>query len=376
MNAAGSSALPREHALGKLLADERLDAVVSCSYEGLCYFAGTDIQTQLHLPERLEFFVAPRAGSPSLLVCNIEESQVRTQSAVADVRAYVEFEQDPASELAELLAQSGIDRGRVGVEATRLPAAALRTLEQRLPGVEWVAVDRALERLQVAKTADEVNQLGRLARALLAALEQTIATLGAAASEHEYAGELVSRVARSGALPLFLVFASGERTTLGHPEPQRSPLREGAIWRTDYGARLPGGICGDVARTGAVGSASAEQAEIFAAVRAAQDAVAALAEAGRPARDLYAACKRSFEQSRLPFLMPHVGHGIGIGLHEAPLLEPRNEAPLQAGTVLNIEPFAVLTDRSEGYHTEDMVLVGADGPQRLTEPQDALLVIG
>jgi hypothetical protein len=31
---------------------------------------------------------------------------------------------------------------------------------------------------------------------------------------------------------------------------------------------------------------------------------------------------------------------------------------------------------SEAYHTEDMVLVGADGPRRLTEPQDALLVIG
>jgi Xaa-Pro dipeptidase len=70
-----------------------------------------------------------------------------------------------------------------------------------------------------------------------------------------------------------------------------------------------------------------------------------------------------------------VGHGIGFGLHEAPLLEPRNDHRLTPGTVLNIEPFAILADRGEGYHTEDMVLVGESGPERLTVPQEELLVI-
>jgi Xaa-Pro aminopeptidase len=328
----------------------------------------------LHLPERLEFLVASRTAPPALLVCNIEESQVRSQSPIADVHAYVEFEDDPTTELAGLLARTGLTDGRIGIEAHRLPASALRTLQERLPAVEWVAVDRALERLQIVKTAGEIDRLAWLARALLSALDDTIAALGAGASEYEYGGELVSRVARTGALPLFMVFAAGPRTTLGHPEPGRSPLEPGTIWRTDFGARL-GGLGGDVARTGVVGSPSPEQVEIFAAVRAAQDAAVALAEPGRPARELYEACRRTFERNRLPFAMPHVGHGLGIGLHEAPLLEPRNDAPLAAGTVLNIEPFLVLGDRGEGYHTEDMVLVSADGPERVTTPQDALLVI-
>ena len=99
---------PREAAVSALLDEQGLDALVGCSYEALSYFAGTDIQTQLHLPERLEFFVAPRNAAPTLLVCNIEESQVRSQSPIGDVRSYVEFEHDPASELASLLGDAAL----------------------------------------------------------------------------------------------------------------------------------------------------------------------------------------------------------------------------------------------------------------------------
>jgi Xaa-Pro dipeptidase len=110
-------------------------------------------------------------------------------------------------------------------------------------------------------------------------------------------------------------------------------------------------------------------------VRSAQDAIVAAAEPGRPAKELYFAAQHEFERNHLPFLLPHVGHGIGVGLHEAPLLEPRNDARLAVGTVMMIEPFAIMKDRKEGYHTEDMVLVTADGPVRLTVPQDELIVL-
>jgi Xaa-Pro aminopeptidase len=375
VNATAAATLPRQQKLDRLLERERLEALVACSYEALCYFARTDIQTQLHLADRLEFLVALSSGPPTLLICDIEEPQVRTQTPISDVRAYVEFADDPATKLAELLSERGVARGRVGIEARRLPTEAMRTLGAQLPEIEWVAIDRALEHLQAAKTEGEVDQLSSLANSLLDALDATIASNSGDVGEDVFAGELLARVARTGALPLFLVFAAGERTTLGHPEPRPTPLQAGSIWRADFGARLPGGILGDVARTGVVGSPDPDQEEIFAAVRAAQDAAVALAQPGRPARELYDACKRALERSGIPFLMPHVGHGIGIGLHEPPLLEPRNEAPLAEGTVLNVEPFAILADRGEGYHTEDLILVTGQGPHRLTTPQDELLSI-
>jgi Xaa-Pro aminopeptidase len=361
--------------LASLIADLDLAAIVASSYESLCYFAGTDIRSQLAIPDRLAFLILDRSCRPALLVCNIEESQVRTQTPVADVSTYVEFEDDPAAALAWALADAGITNGRLGVEASRLPLAVARSLTEELPGLELVGVDRELATLVAAKNDTEVERLGRLACDLLSALDATLDALDLDSSEARCASELFSRVSAIGGTPMFVFFAAGERTLLGHPEAERTALREGALWRTDFGTRLPGGICGDVARTGVVGAASAIQKEIFAVVRAAQEAAAAIAEPGRPARELFHACKREFERGRLPFLVPHVGHGIGVGIHEPPMLQPGNDTPLAEGTVLMIEPFAILADRAEGYHTEDMVMVSAEGPRRLTVPQDDLMVL-
>jgi Xaa-Pro aminopeptidase len=73
--------------------------------------------------------------------------------------------------------------------------------------------------------------------------------------------------------------------------------------------------------------------------------------------------------------MPHVGHGIGIGLHEFPILHPGNHAPLRAGMVLNVEPMFKSAARRECYHVEDLAVVTEDGFRLLTQPQSSLLRI-
>src|SRR5438094_9908021 len=94
---------PRIERLTRLVEERGLDAVVMCTHENVCYFSGADIQSQLLLPTRLAFMVARRDGAPSLLLCNIEESQARSDSPIEDVRSYVEFAEDPAAALAAIL---------------------------------------------------------------------------------------------------------------------------------------------------------------------------------------------------------------------------------------------------------------------------------
>jgi Xaa-Pro aminopeptidase len=363
----------RSAGLADVIADQDLLGLVASSYEGLCYFGDADIRSQLMIPERLAFVIVPAASSPILLVCNIDESQVRTQTGVADIRSYVEFEEDPTVVLAGLLADLGMTEGRLGIEAARLPVGAARKLIRAFPTLELVGVDRELAGLQARKSGAEVERLGALARDLLFSLDVTLAVLDREATEIDCSRELMRRVALIGGTPMFVQFAAGDRALVGHPDAEPAPLSEGTLWRTDFGTRLPGGLCGDVARTGVVGSASSVQAELFSIVHAAQQAAIALAEPGRPACDLFHACREEFRRHRMPFFAPHVGHGIGFGLHEAPLLEPHNQDPLAVGAVLMIEPFVLLVDRHEAYHTEDMVVVTTDGPLQLTTPQETLL---
>lgn len=366
----------RHRALAELMLRADLDAAVVSSYELVSYLAGTDIRSQLLLPARPAFYVQTRTGRRAVLVCDIEESQVRAQQPDLEVHSYVEFAEDPGNRLAEVIGALTPGREgdglRIGADLSVLPAGVDRALRP----ATVVAADAELTGLASAKPAAEIDQVSALATGLLGCLDRALGQVGAGGTEADYSRALTGQIAAAGALPLFVFFASGPRTALGHPEADPAPMAAGAIWRTDFGARTAGGMTGDVARTGVVGEASPVQREVFAALRAAQDEVVAAAEVGRPAGDLFRVCRESFRRNGLPFRMPHVGHGIGLGVHEAPLLEPANRTPLAAGTALMIEPFAILTDRAEGYHTEDLMVVTEEGPRRLTVPQDELLVIG
>ncbi|MBJ7601794.1 MAG: aminopeptidase P family protein [Candidatus Dormibacteraeota bacterium] len=362
--------------LRRVMEARGLDAVVVCSYQNVSYFGGTTIMTQVNLPDRLAFLVARRDGAATLLVCSIETSQVRSQTDIADIRDYTEFAQDPTVELARLLRDLGLSNGSIGLDARRLPAASMATLEAEMSSLELIPIDDEIELAQAVKEPGEIDALRGAGNATLSALEQGLIDLPPGCTERQAASAIYSKLLDRGGMPLFMVFASGERTMQGHPESVDIPMAPGSIWRIDFGARFAGGINSDLARTGVVGQATPEQTATLAALRATQDAGFAAIESGRPAKEVFFAVQDEFRRQGLPFAMPHIGHGMGIGLHEYPMLQPRCDIPLQVGMVLNIEPMTLIGERGEGYHTEDLAVVMDGAPaQLLTPPQERLLII-
>ena len=366
---------PRLERLQEIIERKNLDGIVVSSYQNVSYFAGTYLMTQVSLPDRLAFVVVPRKSEPTLIVCGIETRQVKTQTDIADVRDYVEFAENPTEILAKVLAERNLTGGSIGIDARRLPVASGRILEDELSGVELVSVDDDIELAQAVKDAGEIAVLESAAKATLAAAEETAAELRAGASERDFSTSAFLKLMQKGGAPLFLVFASGARTMQAHPESTDEPMPPGTLWRIDFGARFSEVINSDLARTGVVGNPSAEQSATLKALRATQDAGFNSIEPGRPAKEVFNAVKNEFKRQGLPFSMPHIGHGMGIGLHEFPMLEPGNDIRLQLGMVLNIEPMVVLEARQEAYHTEDLAEVTAQGPRLLTPPQQELLRI-
>jgi Xaa-Pro dipeptidase len=364
---------PRLARLQEIMERRNLDGIVVSSYQNVSYFAGTHIMTQVSLPDRLAFVVVPRGAAPTVIVCGIETRQVVTQTDIADVRDYVEFAENPTDILAKVLKDRKLAGGSIGIDARRLPVASGKLLEENLSGVELVSVDDDIELAQSIKDAGEIAILEAAAKATLAAAEETAAELSPGASETDFSTSAFLKLMQRGGVPLFLVFASGARTMQAHPESIDKPMAPGVLWRIDFGARFGEVINSDLARTGVVGEPSAEQEATLKALRATQDAGFNAIEPGRPAMDIFNAVKDEFKRQGLPFSMPHIGHGMGIGLHEFPMLEPGNRTKLETGMVLNIEPMAVVEARQEAYHTEDLAEVTPNGPRLLTPPQQRLL---
>ena len=55
-----------------------------------------------------------------------------------------------------------------------------------------------------------------------------------------------------------------------------------------------------------------------------------------------------------------LGHGVGIDIHEEPVLSPRNKEPLVAGNVVTVEPGIYLPGEF-GMRLEDFGIVTDDG---------------
>nr|WP_283806982.1 M24 family metallopeptidase [Bradyrhizobium elkanii] len=71
-------------------------------------------------------------------------------------------------------------------------------------------------------------------------------------------------------------------------------------------------------------------------------------------------------EGKLNFTMPHIGHSLGVELHETPMIRPGEKRKLEEGMVINIEP--LITDSAgETYHLEDLFVVTGSGPRLLTQ---------
>jgi Xaa-Pro aminopeptidase len=85
------------------------------------------------------------------------------------------------------------------------------------------------------------------------------------------------------------------------------------------------------------------------------------------------AARRELRRAKLDRYFTHsTGHGVGLEVHELPRLAARNEAVLQPGMVITIEPGVYLPAKC-GIRIEDMLLVTERGYEVLTPVSKELL---
>jgi Xaa-Pro aminopeptidase len=170
------------------------------------------------------------------------------------------------------------------------------------------------------------------------------------------------------------------RDGLGH-ETGSGPLPAGLPIQVDLWPNDEATACwADMTRTFVVGDPTPEHAELIAEqeqlVRSALEAARAAIRPGVTGRALYdLVCdrfeaagyqtQRTSEESSEGFQIS-LGHGVGLEVHEEPVLGLGGAKPLVAGDVLALEP-GLWDRRIGGVRFEDLVLVTEDGVETLTD---------
>ena len=346
-----------------------LDAIVASSLENTYYFSGSYLTTIRAIPDRLALMLIPREGEPTFLVCTIEESLARKESPIGDVRGYVEFGENPVDLLGKVLVEKGLDRGTIGYEARHFSAAYRERLSHVAPGVSWRPVDDLLGRLRAIKSRQEIDTLSRGALATEDAIMDGWESARPGRTERAVALEMANGMMTRGLdIVSFLCLGAGSHCGDAHPTPGARKLGKGEIIRCDVGGIFQR-YQTDVARTAVFGKPTSKQTKRYEAIFEAQRRVVLAMKPGASVRELWKMAADTVTSYDLPFRAPHIGHSIGVGLHEEPMIQPYSDATLEEGMVFYVEPFIHLGPR-DAYHVEDLVAVTPDGGLVLTDPHE------
>jgi Xaa-Pro aminopeptidase len=244
------------------------------------------------------------------------------------------------------------------------------------PGLDLRPLGRAVEELRQVKDRDELAALARACDLTGQAFRALLDLAHPGRTERELARFLEALMLDLGAEgPAFpTIVATGPHSAIPHHAPTDRPLAAGDLLTVDFGARYAG-YHADMTRTMAVGRCADWQRELHALVAAAQLAgVRALA----PGADVTAvdrAARAVVDDAGRGEEFPHgLGHGVGLEIHEAPLISPSAAGTLAARVPVTVEPGVYLAGRG-GVRIEDTVVVREGEPELLTTAPKELLVL-
>jgi Xaa-Pro aminopeptidase len=233
-----------------------------------------------------------------------------------------------------------------------------------------------VEELRRVKEPEELDAMRRACELSDAVYAELARQRFTGRTERELAWWIESAFHDAGAegLSFSSIVASGENAASPHAGAGERVIEAGTLVTVDAGCVVDG-YCSDCTRTFATGEAPTELADAYALCLQAQlDGLAAVC-AGAHGRDVDAASRVAIEAAGLGERYGHgLGHGVGLAVHEAPVLRPESQDTLEAGNTVTVEP-GIYLPGSGGVRIEDLVLVTPDGAERLTSARKELTLV-
>jgi Xaa-Pro aminopeptidase len=265
--------------------------------------------------------------------------------------------------------------------SSRFPVGMARKLRESGMTLE-IANGHGLFPERQIKTVDEVEALRKANKASEAGFRVVAKTLaeskirngklvhGGSILTSERLRDLISHaVLDAGALALHTIAAPGDQAVDNHCVGS-GPIREGELIVVDiFPRRIEDGYWGDMTRTYLKGTASDAQRRLVRTVRQAHKLAIAMIKPGVTGGKVHDAVQSFFDKegyetvrnSKNPKGFFHaLGHGVGLEIHEEPIMRSKAPCKLRKGMVVAVEP-GLYYKGLGGCRIEDTVHLVAGG---------------
>jgi Xaa-Pro aminopeptidase len=273
------------------------------------------------------------------------------------------------SELPDLLPK------RVAFESESLVHASWAALDAG--GVETVPTRQLLEGIRAVKEPGELDAIRR-ATAITNEMYARLADQPfVGRTEADLVWWIESTMHELGAEGVAFpsIVAAGPNGALPHASPGERRIEGGQTVVVDAAARVDG-YNSDCTRTFATGPLPDELARSYDVCLEAQLAGLEATRAGRAGRDVDAVARELITQAGYGELFAHgLGHGLGMEVHEQPAMRPESDDVLAVDGVVTVEP-GIYHPGLGGIRIEDLVIIGDNGPEVLTNFTKELVTVG
>jgi Xaa-Pro aminopeptidase len=273
------------------------------------------------------------------------------------------------TEVRHLLAEQGLADQPVGVDIIELPFLA----EMQRQGLTVIDAQQPMLDARQIKSADEIMLLNQAAAMVDGVYQDIVESLKPGVRENDIVALANKRLYEMGSEQVEAINAvSGERC---NPHPHNFSdriIRPGDQVFFDI-IQSYNGYRTCYYRTFGVGHATAAQRDAYVKAREWMDAAIDAVKPGVGTDDIArlwpAATDFGFASEMAAFGL-QFGHGLGLGLHERPIISRLNSMDnpieIQAGMVFALETYCPAADGFSAARIEEEVVVTEDGPRILT----------
>jgi Xaa-Pro aminopeptidase len=310
------------------------------------------------------------SGAAALLVpeqdeCTLYVSGVNFEQAKAEAKDLSVELLKRGENLIEKIAKQSPSK-KFGVDA--LSVESWRTLAKAVGGEEKLEPINSLIRdLRSVKDNEEINLIREACRLATIGMQKAKEIIRVGVKEKDAAAEIeyAMRKAGSDGTAFETIVASGATSAYPHGGNLERTICDGDFVIVDLGATYKF-YRSDMTRTFVASKTTYHQAAIYDAVKIAHEKALEAIKSEVVASAVDNIARRVIEKAGFgEYFVHNLGHGVGLEVHEAPILSPDSKDILAAGNVVTDEP-GVYVPGLGGVRIEDTILVTKNGAEILT----------
>ncbi len=273
--------------------------------------------------------------------------------------------------IAELIRRHKVHR--LGVESI-LTYRLYLAFHELFPDTEFLFCE--IDSLRQIKKEEEIAKIAEACRISDEGFRKIVPLIQRGRTETELRTALECAMLEAGSegKSFDTIVASGWRSAYPHGTPTSKVIEEGDLVTFDFGA-IYKGYHSDITRTVAVGKITDQQRFLYDSVLECVLYIESFLKEGLQACAVDQHARDFLQKKNLDTYFTHaLGHGVGLEIHETPVLAPRDKSILLANMVETVEP-GVYIPGIGGVRIEDTVAIQKKGISIFTQfPKEFLCV--